>query len=265
MFLAIEKSGLEESFKKRDDLLYFLDVENAKCLKFGQKKVFTLQQLNADERVVDLTNIRMPYDASLDTLLRDFGKKNEAKAEVLLDATPDMVSDEKDKPGHVTPEDTSSPVAVKQSPKALIALGLVNFLLLAGVAGLGYMSNQGIKEELMKLKTELKEVKEVNQETHQADVFTRYFLPNYYSGEQENLSDYLMKGHSVAVQKGQVLSVILEESKKVKDELVMTYVLVVKTDVGQENIRLTIPLKEVAEAKYGYLVSGHLTKEDFPK
>ncbi|MGG6831225.1 UNVERIFIED_CONTAM: hypothetical protein KB574_00015 [Streptococcus canis] len=268
MFSVTSKQGFEQTFPSRDDLFLFLDTENAKLRQLGEKGFFTLQQLNGSGEVVDLSNLRLPYSETLDKLLKDFGKVKESKLQAVIQKESKPLKE--DKPQEKDQEIPTIPISApqppaKKSPKALLAFGLLQVALLGGLAGFSWVTNQATQKELADTKATIHKLQTELEKTHSADVFVRYFLPHYYSGEQSSLTDYLSKGQKIAVQSGQVLSVILEKTELKGQTLSLTYVLLLKTEVGQENIRLTVPVKQKAKAKYGYEIAGELIKESFPK
>ena len=123
-------------------------------------------------------------------------------------------------------------------------------------------------EQVTYLYQELKDTNSLIDKEHQVDVFNRYFLPTYYSGNKEALSEYLSDGDAkyTAPKEGTLQSVILEKmtyDSKTK-EYMSTYVLSVKHDDKPSNVRLTFKVK-ATDSKKGFVVTTEPKESNYSK
>lgn len=140
-------------------------------------------------------------------------------------------------------------------------------LMISSVISHAQLSKQ--KEQVTYLHQELTKAQNLADEEHQIDVFSRYFLPNYYSGKKENLKDFLSTGDAkyTVPKEGTLQSVILEKltyNSKTK-EYTPTYVLSIKEGDNVSNIRLVFSIKISRSSKYGYVVTTEPEESDFIK
>ncbi|HEM3615014.1 TPA: hypothetical protein U1C34_000706 [Streptococcus suis] len=160
------------------------------------------------------------------------------------------------KPSRASPSEQGKPVK-----KKVFGLFLIGMLSLASL-GMALKSHYQLSkhsEQLEYLYQEGKQLRELVSTEHQIDVFSRYFLPNYYSGKKENLVDFLSDGDAkyTVPKEGTLQSVILEqltyepETKEYKP----TYVLSVKEGDKTRSIRLSFTAKKSDSAKYGYVIT----------
>ncbi|WP_316606331.1 hypothetical protein [Streptococcus pluranimalium] len=154
--------------------------------------------------------------------------------------------------------------------KVYILLGLLGVLAVGGiissVMAFSQLSKQS--EQVTYLYQEFKDTKSLVDKEHQVDVFNRYFLPTYYSGNKEALSEYLSDGDAkyTAPKEGTLQSVILEKmtyDSKTK-EYTSTYVLSVKHDDKPSNVRLTFKVK-ATDSKKSFVVTTEPKESDYNK
>ncbi|MFS6086657.1 hypothetical protein STX21_02110 [Streptococcus agalactiae] len=154
--------------------------------------------------------------------------------------------------------------------KVYILLGLLGVLAAGGVISSMMAFSQLSKqsEQVTYLYQELKDTNSLIDKEHQVDVFNRYFLPTYYSGNKEALSEYLSDGDAkyTAPKEGTLKSVILEKmtyDSKTK-EYTSTYVLSVKHDDKPSNVRLTFKVK-ATDSKKGFVVTTEPKESNYNK
>lgn len=144
-----------------------------------------------------------------------------------------------------------------------IALGVGAVGLIAGLSGLGVGLMNGNRtadnrNKVVYLYKEQKKVKAILDHEHKADVFGRFFISNYYSGNKKSLSAFLSSGDAKYTQPEQlkINSNLLEAiDLNDNDTFKLTYVLSVTNQEGNtETTRLTFSIKEDKKAKYGYVV-----------
>ncbi|HHL0756191.1 TPA: hypothetical protein ACQ0E4_000169 [Streptococcus agalactiae] len=155
--------------------------------------------------------------------------------------------------------------------KIYALLGLLGVLAVGGIISSMMAFSQLSKqsEQVTYLYQELKGTKYLIDKEHQIDVFSRHFLPNYYSGKKENLTDYLSDGDAkyTVPKEGILQSVILEKltyDSKTK-EYIVTYVLSVKKGDKASSIRLSFTVKGFDSAKYGFVVTTEPKETDYIK
>lgn len=151
---------------------------------------------------------------------------------------------------------------------------LMGFLVTLAVGGMilsvisqAQLSKQ--KEQVIYLYQELKNTQNLADKEHQIDVFSRYFLPNYYSGKKENLTDFLSDGDAkyTVPKEGTLQSVILEKltyDSKTK-EYTVTYVLSVKEGEKASSIRLSFSVETSKSSKYGYVITTEPKASEYIK
>ncbi|MGT2908023.1 hypothetical protein [Streptococcus dentiloxodontae] len=147
---------------------------------------------------------------------------------------------------------------VKKLTAGIVIAGVV------GVAGLGYglIQQKTIKlqtEQINYLHDELTTTQTVQNSEHEVDVFGRYFLSSYFSGDKDSLKVFLSDGDAKYTQpeNATILSSLLESVDYADKQYTLTYVLSLKEDGSDtaESKRLTFKIKKSSKADYGYLVT----------
>lgn len=172
------------------------------------------------------------------------------------------------KPSQVEVSKTTGVPSLKKFFFLLRLLGIVNL----GSIGAVFISFSQLakqSEQVDYLHKELQDVKQLLTSEHQVDAFSRYFLPNYYSGQKENLIDFLSDGDAkyTVPKTGTLQSVILErmtydiETKEYRS----TYVLAVKQEETVTSVRLTFNVKASETSKYGYVVTTEPIESSYIK
>lgn len=172
----------------------------------------------------------------------------------------------------VPPAQPVAASSIKESSlkKVYILLGLLGVLAAGGIisAMMAFSQLSKQSEQVTYLYQELKDTNSLIDKEHQVDVFNRYFLPTYYSGNKEALSEYLSDGDAkyTAPKEGTLQSVILEKmtyDSKTK-EYMSTYVLSVKHDDKPSNVRLTFKVK-ATDSKKGFVVTTEPKESNYSK
>ena len=149
-----------------------------------------------------------------------------------------------------------------------IAMGVGIGGLLIGLAGLviGIMGNNARAEQETKiayLYQEQQNLQKVQENEHAADVFGRFFIPNYYSGSKEALTPFLSNGDARYTQPEQarIVSNLLESVKLNDDDsYTLTYVITSSNDAGETDTkRLSFGVKPDSKAEYGFLITSEPT------
>lgn len=118
------------------------------------------------------------------------------------------------------------------------------------------ISNQKLTNQIKQLEKRLAD----EESQGQVEAVGRFFVANYYSGNQENISDFLskkMKSEGVEVKSEQLQSTIYEKQKVTKDTISVTFVITTKgSDESIKTSRLTLPFKIDKKSVYGYVLDG---------
>lgn len=145
--------------------------------------------------------------------------------------------------------------------KVYVLMGVLGAVAAGGMASSIILHTQlsQANERVSYLYQEMKNMQNLATEEHQIDVFSRYFLPNYYSGKKENLADFLSDGDAkYTVPKEGVLQSVMLEKLTYDPETkayTVTYVLSVKVGEEASSIRLSFTVQASDSSKYGYLVT----------
>lgn len=118
------------------------------------------------------------------------------------------------------------------------------------------ISNQKLTSQINQLEKRLAD----EEAQGQVEAVGRFFIANYYSGNQENITSFLskkMKSEGVEVKSEQLQSTIYEKQKVTKDTISVTFVVTTKgADDSIKTSRLTLPFKIDKKSVYGYVLDG---------
>ncbi|HEM2833201.1 hypothetical protein [Streptococcus suis] len=261
----------------RDELLTQLEIADKRCEALGLTESYLIEHLDRDgESVLENIKFTLPYDGVIDDLLGEFGFKRPSKSRPLT-AFKDK---NKGKPTNMTPESpsqhmaASSPVLTakmkRQARQNKLMTALVALLALGGLslASLSLGQITSLKEANQNLTEQVENLELLAAEKSHVDVFSRYFLPNYYANNKGSVTDFIANNlkETFQVSEGTLQSVILEDIKKENDTYTMTYVLVVKdNEDNRSNVRLSFDVKADSKATYGYLVTSQPKSSKYPK
>lgn len=153
--------------------------------------------------------------------------------------------------------------------KVYLLIGFLATLAVGGIVSsvIAYRQLTKQNDQITYLYQELKNTQNLVNKEHQIDVFSRYFLPNYYSGKKENLEEFLSDGDAkyTVPKEGTLQSVILEQLTYEPEtkEYQPTYVLSVKEGDKARSIRLSFTAKKSDSAKYGFVVTTEPKEADY--
>lgn len=118
------------------------------------------------------------------------------------------------------------------------------------------ISNQKLTRQINQLEKRLAD----EEAQGQVEAVGRFFIANYYSGNQENITNFLskkMKSEGVEVKSEQLQSTIYEKQKVTKDTISVTFVVTTKGAYDSiKTSRLTLPFKIDKKSVYGYVLDG---------
>lgn len=168
--------------------------------------------------------------------------------------------------------DVVSPVSQKRSTSLkkfyLGVLGVLSVINIVCVFfAFAQLSNQS--EKVNFLYQEQKNTQLIISTKNEVDVFSRYFLPSYYSGKKENLVDFLSEGDAkfTKPKEGILQSVILEKLNYDSEtqKYTVSYILSVKKLDKSSSVRLTFDVKASDSSKYGFVVETEPKESNYLK
>ena len=166
------------------------------------------------------------------------------------------------------------PITQKQSvslKKIYLFLGFLGVLTVVNIVGVFFafaqLSSQS--EKVNFLYQEQKNTQFIISMKNEVDVFSRYFLPSYYSGKKENLVDFLSEGDAkfTKPKEGILQSVILEKLNYDSEtqKYTVSYILSVKKGDKSSSVRLTFDVKSSDSSKYGFVVETEPKESNYLK
>ena len=266
------------TYKNRDLVYQALERENAKVKHQEAEAVLLVEELDKKNVVVYQEDVYLPFEGIADSLFLKPGTLNkqeaapkEAKTSLFKRQTkttrPPQTPEEKEEvPSlkHETPnpKTSSKPSFLVYLGRVLVVLGLVGSLTVAGLS-ITLVYHQ--EKQLSVVSKELSDLKTIQSKTGKLDVFSRYFLPVYYS-DKGKMDDFVAPQLVLDRQPGQLQSVILESSLMVDEATYqLTYVVAVKDGENRSQKRLVVTVKEEPEARYGFQVIAKPELSNYPK
>lgn len=158
-------------------------------------------------------------------------------------------------------QEPNEPRTAVSAPKKLNVLGLIALMVAVGglaLSGMVYNQHHSLVKELKTTQTQLQKIVSLQEKEHAVDLFARYFLPNYYSGDGNKVTAYLGKSLSkdtIPLPSGQLQSAVLETIAEEGDVFKLIYVVAVKTDQSSKSQRLTFEVKEDKKSDYGFSIT----------
>lgn len=250
-------TGQQRDFQNREELEFFLEGEENRCLQLNTTATFQLFHLDKNEELLESMELTIPSsgDQDVKTLLGEFGLKKDKKF-LWIRGTKQEKSQRIQKKKHELSKAnetmSKSKPSVKTTPKSsnrlwvMIALLFSIFSLAISLAN-HYSSHQ--KEENKTQQTTINQA---------ADVFCRYFISNYFanSSAREDFISNSLDLSQFDTEQATTVSVLLEKEVVTQNTTTLTYVINCRYDDNSTaNKRLTLIVKQNQAAKYGYLVS----------
>lgn len=117
-----------------------------------------------------------------------------------------------------------------------------------------------------RLTSQLKEIKDYQDSQHEIDLFARYFLPVYYSGDKATVETYFSKStfeKLKASPKAQLQSVILEKMTQKDKDFYVTYVIGVLQNDKRKNMRLSFTIHQDKKSDRDWVVTSIPEEADY--
>lgn len=159
------------------------------------------------------------------------------------------------------PQNIASAGKRKNKRILLVSSVVGSFLVIFLIAGLIASINKNNKQEekIAYLYNELNIVKSIQDNEHDADVFSRYFITYFYLGDKDKIQPFLSKGDVKYTQpeNATISSSIFEGITPNKDETFeVKYLVVTKTNEAVNTQHMTFSIKRDEASDYGWLVTS---------
>lgn len=287
MFIVKDlETDTEDRFETRDQLLAFLDIASARVRQAKSKEEKILEHFDQDGKQLEKTTISLPIETDADAYLINFGKLKDKsgfpfprRPSVSGSISSSEKSSKEEVPVKKTKQEAKKPLSIpyKQEIPRQTAVArakrpsLIVFLFLLwslGVAALGSGLYQE-RQTTQSLTNRVSQLETLQKKIPAIDAFSRFFLPNYFTGNQKYFSEYLstnLQKKSLDSQTGTLQSVILEGITYRKKGYQVSYVLSVKKNGDtRETLRLAFTVKVNPKAAHGYEVISSPKSSNYPK
>lgn len=275
MFIVTNTKNQVRELKNKDELLWYVENTSARIADNQEEDEVTLKHVSDLGEILDSMQLSLPLQSHVEIVLADFGNKKEPKPsrlDVLRSkkaSAKTNVSEDANVQPTAKPAQNEPKMAVS-APKKLSILGFLALLVALGGLGLSgmlYMQQQVLVNELKTTQGQLQEIVSLQEKEHSVDLFARYFLSNYYTGDESKIVAYVSKDLSdgpINLPTGQLQSAVIESISRKKEAYLLTYVVAVKTDETSQSHRLTFQVKEDKASDYGFLVTKLPKKTVYP-
>ena len=286
----------QETCPNRDELLSIINEKSVWAEDRHESFTLQLEQVAEDGSLLDNMTLTLPLQEIVEEeALSNFGLKREKKGFSLLQRKP-QASVSAEEVTQKTEDELVEPISAPQiekeeapaskkekkaqkvsKPKQAVAPkkpktqkapggniltnGLIWKVLSLGALGMSVFAFSLVQSQNQKLQS-FENRLSVEADQGKVEVVGRFFIANYYSGNSENLSDFLskdLKAEGVEAKKAtQVQSSIYETLSSSKDTIKVTFIVTTKGDDDSniKTVRLTLPFKEDKKSKYGYVLVG---------
>lgn len=252
-------NGQQRDFQNREELEFYLEGEENRCLQLNTTATFQLFHLDKNGELLESMELTIPSSGDQDVkeLLGEFGLKKDKKFFWSRGSKQVNVQKVAEKPtkkikakNKLTKPTSSARVTHTSTGHhhfwTMIALLFSIFSLAISLTN--HYNNKVVDKPKIEKTT-------INQG---ADVFCRYFISNYFanSSAREDFISNSLNLNQFDTDKATTVSVLLEKEVMTKKVTTLTYVINCRYDDNTTaNKRLTLTVKQNKEAKYGYLVS----------
>ncbi|PIO78643.1 hypothetical protein ADO05_01151 [Streptococcus parauberis] len=281
---------VQENFNNRDDVLSAINEKSVWSADRGEEIILLLEQLSDEGTVLDTSSVTLPLQEIVEEALSNFGLKKEKKKFSLIQkkklgnsleeqkslprkkqsltrplSAPKNVSlQENNSKKNSTPKNQALTNKESFSVSKLLILCLTLLSLVFSILSISLVLNHAHKIEATNHSL-VKTIQSSNRiESAESDVFCRYFLPNYFSGSDSHLKDFI-SSNNFSVQEATLQSVLLEKVSKREDKKqALTYVIALKEKDEVRTKRLTIIVKKTPSSRYGFEVVKQPKETQYP-
>ncbi|EMF49662.1 hypothetical protein [Streptococcus parauberis] len=277
---------VQENFNNRDDVLSAINEKSVWSADRGEEIILLLEQLSDEGTVLDTSSVTLPLQEIVEEALSNFGLKKEKKKFSLIQKKKLGNSPEEQEPLLKKKQSLTMPVSAPEKvslqeknsslknqdltnkkvfylPK-LLMFCLTLLSLIFSILSFSLVLNQAHKIETTNYSS-VKTIQSFNKiESGESDVFCRYFLPNYFSGNDSHLKDFI-SSNNISVQEATLQSVLLEKvSQRENKRQALTYVIALKEKDEVRTKRLTIIVKKAPTSRYGFEVVKQPKETQYP-
>lgn len=277
---------VQENFNNRDDVLSAINEKSVWSADRGEEIILLLEQLSDEGTVLDTSSVTLPLQEIVEEALSNFGLKKEKKKFSLIQKKKLGNSPEEQEPLLKKKQSLTMPVSAPEKvslqeknsslknqdltnkkvfylPK-LLMLCLTLLSLIFSILSFSLVLNQAHKIETTNYSS-VKTIQSFNKiESGESDVFCRYFLPNYFSGNDSHFKDFI-SSNNISVQEATLQSVLLEKvSQRENKRQALTYVIALKEKDEVRTKRLTIIVKKAPTSRYGFEVVKQPKETQYP-
>lgn len=281
---------VQENFNNRDDVLSAINEKSVWSADRGEEIILLLEQLSDEGTVLDTSSVTLPLQEIVEEALSNFGLKKEKKKFSLIQkkklensleeqkslprkkqsltrplSAPENVSlQENNSKKNSTSKSQALTKKESFSVSKLLILCLTLLSLVFSILSFSLVLNHAHKIEATNHSL-VKTIQSSNRiGSGESDVFCRYFLPNYFSGSDSHLKDFI-SSNNFSVQEATLQSVLLEKVSKREDKKqALTYVIALKEKDEVRTKRLTIIVKKAPSSRYGFEVVKQPKETQYP-
>lgn len=268
MFLAQNVAGgSQQQFPSRDQLLGFLEQENAKVKSLEQETDLTLMQVTEAGEILQKKRVSLPFVETVEELLKEFGfvqtaQKKKFPSFLKLEKSASQSDAEQQATSKAASEAPRSPLSTLK----VLAPVFLLVLLLGGYTTVLGGQNKQMKNQIADLKKEISTLSDLQNATSKVDVFGRYFVATLFANDKEQVQQYLNADmqKKIEVKDGQLQSTVFESIKPKGKGYEVTYVLYVNQENSVRLVRLTFDVKADKDSRFGWLVTSQPTESLYP-
>lgn len=251
----------QETCSNRDELLSMINEKSVWIQDRGEKQTLFLEQLSEEGSVLDTKDLTLPLREIVESELASFGLKKDKKGFGLKSKNKSLKNDqEQPSKRNVIDRETRD----RDSLMSRIFKTLTFFLALIALI-ISFYSNTILKKQLNEINNRIS----LQENQSKIDVVGRFFIANYFSGENSRLTDFLssdLKAEGLDAKSDQQLQSAIFESSNVSGKLInITYVVSTKIDTQIKTFRLTLSFEKDKDSTYGYVLKNKPKYSSFIK
>ncbi|MFM0793099.1 hypothetical protein [Streptococcus suis] len=257
--LFIRQSSYSGDFDSKDALISYLEKENAKCIAEELTAVCRILHVDAEGDILEKIDVTLPIfeGQTMDEVLMTFGNQKQKKLPL-----PSKAKTPTPKPSPKVEQPV--PVeTVKTSKNPFLFIAMLLALVGIGLGVLAFVRIQSQEQVITQLAQRLEEEQELTSMSRKLDVFCRYFIPNYFSGNTSALDNFRQEGDWSA-QTGTVQSVILESTSPTKKGYEVGYVINVNREGTISRHYLQLEIVKDEKGTFGFSVDKEPMLSDYP-
>ena len=257
--LSIPQISYSAYFETKDAVIAQLEKENAKCLESQSSVICRILHADAEGEILENIDINLPIfeGQTMDEVLMTFGHQKPRKLSFSAKA---KKTTPKPSPKVEQPVQTQ---VMKSSKKPLSFLAVLLALAGIGLGGLVYTRIQAQEQVITELEQRLEEEQELLAISRKLDVFCRYFISSYFSGNTSALDNFRSSG-DWPVQTGIVQSVILESTSLTKKGYEVGYVINVDREGTMSRHYLQLKIVKDEKGSFGFSVTKEPILSEYP-